>query len=181
MFLGWNLRQRPVWAKPFLGQHRFRPTCRRRVFKVGRGSGRFGWGPVRVRGGEQGGRNRKSGGPEGWWPRRVGAPKGGGPEASRVSHDSPRTPNVHISGPGRFKHHQNSTKKHPREGRKKETCGGRWKNSEILGSPPFVPPTRPKSGLGQKWSGQKWPKERAKGGPPPLSLPSTPPTPELKN
>ena len=27
--------------------------------------------------------------------------------AARVSHHSPRTPNVHISGPRRFKHHQN--------------------------------------------------------------------------
>ena len=26
-----------------------------------------------------------------------------------LAHDSPRTPNVHISGPRRFKHHQNST------------------------------------------------------------------------
>ena len=35
--------------------------------------------------------------------------------AAGASHDSPRTPNVHISGPRRFKHHQNSTKKTKRE------------------------------------------------------------------
>ena len=50
--------------------------------------------------------------------------------AAGASHDSPRTPNVNISGPRRFKHHQNSTR---REG-KKENCGGRGKN-EILGGP----------------------------------------------
>ena len=32
-----------------------------------------------------------------------------------LAHDSPRTPNVHISGPLRFKHHQNSTRRPPRE------------------------------------------------------------------
>ena len=37
-----------------------------------------------------------------------------------LAHDSPRTPNVHISGPRRFKHHQNSTKgPQERERRKK--------------------------------------------------------------
>ena len=47
--------------------------------------------------------------------------------AAGASHDSPRTPNVHISGPRRFKHHQNFTKRPPREGRKKEKCGRRGK------------------------------------------------------
>ena len=32
------------------------------------------------------------------------------PAASGPSHDSPRTPNVHIGGSRRFKHHQNSTR-----------------------------------------------------------------------
>ena len=32
-------------------------------------------------------------------------------------YDSPRTPNVHISGSPRFIHHQNSTRRHPKEGR----------------------------------------------------------------
>ena len=49
--------------------------------------------------------------------------------AAGVSHDSPRTPNVHISGPRRFKHHQNSTKRPPRERKKKEKCGGGGKKS----------------------------------------------------
>ena len=59
-----------------------------------------------------------------------------------ASHDSPRTPNVHISGTWRFKHHQNSTKRPPRERTKKEKCGGKGgKKSDILGPPPFGPPT----------------------------------------
>ena len=36
-----------------------------------------------------------------------------------VSLDSPRTPNVHILGPHRFRHHQNSTRR-PQEREKKE-------------------------------------------------------------
>ena len=58
--------------------------------------------------------------------------------AASAPNDNPRTPNVHISGPRRFKHHQKSTKGPPREGEKKENCGGRsGKKREILGSPPF--------------------------------------------
>ena len=57
--------------------------------------------------------------------------------AAGASHDSPRTPNVHISGPPRFKHHQNSTRP-TREGEKNENCGGRVKKKrEILGPTPF--------------------------------------------
>ena len=52
-----------------------------------------------------------------WRPHQTGPP--------RLAHDSPRTPNVHFSGPRRFKHHQNSTEGPPREGKKKENCGGR--------------------------------------------------------
>ena len=36
-----------------------------------------------------------------------------------ASHDSPESPNVHMSG----KHHQNSTKGPPRQGEKNEKCG----------------------------------------------------------
>ena len=50
-----------------------------------------------------------------------------------ASDDSPRNPNVHISGPRRFKHHQNSTKRPPRERRKKEHCGGRGKKVRNFG------------------------------------------------
>ena len=39
------------------------------------------------------------------------------------SHDSPRTPDVHISGPRRFKHHQNSTKGPQREKERKIVVG----------------------------------------------------------
>ena len=61
---------------------------------------------------------------------------------SGASHDSPRNPNVHILGPRRFKHHQNSTRRPPREGQK-ENCGGRGKQKrEILGLPPFGPHLR---------------------------------------
>ena len=54
-----------------------------------------------------------------------------------LAHDSPRTPNVHISGPRRFKHHQNSTKKTKREEKRIKNCGGRGKKKrEILGPHP---------------------------------------------
>ena len=42
--------------------------------------------------------------------------------AQGLAHDSPRTPNVHISRPRRLKHHQKRT---PRERKKKDNCGGR--------------------------------------------------------
>ena len=55
-----------------------------------------------------------------------------------LAHDSPRTPNAHISGPRRFKHHQNSTKEpQERERRKKIVAGRGKKKREIL--PPFDP------------------------------------------
>ena len=43
-----------------------------------------------------------------------------------VSHDSPRTPNVH-TGPQHFKHHQNSTRRPPEREEKNEFCGGTGK------------------------------------------------------
>ena len=47
-----------------------------------------------------------------------------------LAHDSPRTPNVHISGPLRFKHHQNSTKRPPkREKEERKLWRRRRKNS----------------------------------------------------
>ena len=55
-------------------------------------------------------------------------------------HTKPRTPNVHISGPRRFKHQQNSAKGPPRERRKKENCGGRGKKAQHFGPPPFGAP-----------------------------------------
>ena len=58
-----------------------------------------------------------------------------------LAHDSPRTPHVHISGPRRFKHHQNSTKgPQERERRKKIVAGRGKKTREILGPPPFWAP-----------------------------------------
>ena len=76
----------------------------------------------------------------------------------RASHDSPRTPNVHISGPRRFKHHQNSMRRHPREGRKNENCGGRVKKKSAKCCPPTLRgptlrgphPAGPHPVLGQK-------------------------------
>ena len=48
----------------------------------------------------------------------------------------PRTPNVHISGPRRFKNPtKNSTKGPPRERRKKENCGGGGKKSAKFWAP----------------------------------------------
>ena len=56
--------------------------------------------------------------------------------AARVSHDSPKTPNVHISGPGASINHPNSTKR-PQE--KKENCGGRGqKKFWAFGAPHFT-------------------------------------------
>ena len=65
----------------------------------------------------------------------AGQPSAGQPSAGpRASHDNLRTPNVHISGPRRFKHHQ-------REGEKNDNCGRRGKKKrEILGPPPFGAP-----------------------------------------
>ena len=59
-----------------------------------------------------------------------------------LAHDSPRTPNVHISGPRRFKHHQNSTRKPPEREEKNEFCGGTGKNkARNFGPPTLRPPT----------------------------------------
>ena len=55
----------------------------------------------------------------------------------------PESPNVHNSRARRFKHHQNSTKRPPRERRKKEKlwAGEGKKKREILGLPPFGAPS----------------------------------------
>ena len=46
--------------------------------------------------------------------------------------------NVHISGPRRFKHHQNSTRRPPKREEKNEFCVGRGKKKRgISGAPPF--------------------------------------------
>ena len=66
-----------------------------------------------------------------------------------ASHDSPRTPNVHISGSRRFKHHQNSTKGPPREGRKKK--------SENLGGPAEECPKIQHPKIGRR---RNWPKSK---------------------
>ena len=56
-----------------------------------------------------------------WWGRRGFTPQ-------------PKSPNVHMSGPRPSKHHQNSTRRHPSEGRKARNGGGKGKKkSEILG------------------------------------------------
>ena len=48
----------------------------------------------------------------------------------------PESPNVHARG-SRLKHHQNSTRRPPREGEKNENCGGRGKKARTSGPPPF--------------------------------------------
>ena len=56
-------------------------------------------------------------------------------------HDNPRTPNVNISRPRRFKHHQNSTRRpQEREERKKNMWQDSEKKREFLGTPPFGAP-----------------------------------------
>ena len=47
----------------------------------------------------------------------------------------PRTPNVHIRGKRRFKHHQNSRRGQPRETKRATVGAGEGKKSEILGGP----------------------------------------------
>ena len=90
--------------------------------------------------------------------------------AARASHDSPRTPNVHISGPRRFKHHQNSTKGPPGERRKKErkkdNCGGRGKKSAKFRTstlrglhPTGPPPFRGRAQFGPPPASLQWPRD----------------------
>ena len=52
-----------------------------------------------------------------------------------LAHDSPRTPNVHISGPLRFKHHQNSTRRPPERHRNSETVAGKGRKSAKFWAP----------------------------------------------
>ena len=61
--------------------------------------------------------------------------------AAGVSHDNPRTPNVQISGSRRFKHHQNSTRRHPKR-QKEQNGGGREKSAKFWASLPFGAPPR---------------------------------------
>ena len=62
--------------------------------------------------------------------------------AAGASHDNPRTPNVHIEGSRRFKHHQNSSRTLPREGQKERKWEWeRVKKREMLGSPTLRGPT----------------------------------------
>ena len=67
-----------------------------------------------------------------WRPHQTGPPG--------LAHDSPRTPNVHISGPRRFKHNQNSTKGPQERERRKKIVAEEGKKREILGPPPFWAP-----------------------------------------
>ena len=84
--------------------------------------------------------------------------------AAGVSHDSPRTPNVHICGSWRFKHHQNSTRRLPERGKNERKLWQEMeKSAKFLGPtlwarpfgspPPSVPPTV-KTKSGQTWC---WP------------------------
>ena len=62
-----------------------------------------------------------------------------------LAHDSPRTPNVHISGHLRFKTPPKFYEKTPRETQKERNGGGKGKKKrEILGLHPFgAPPSGP--------------------------------------
>ena len=79
-------------------------------------------------------------------------------KAAGVSHDSPRTPNVHISGSRCFKHHQNSTRRHPERDRKNENGSGRGKKARNFGPLTLRGPTLwgHDSHQIQKWIGQNW-------------------------
>ena len=64
-----------------------------------------------------------------------------GPEMSAgASHDNPRTPNVHMRGSRRFKHHQNSTRK-PSERQKERKWEREGKKSAKFCSPTLRGPT----------------------------------------
>ena len=85
--------------------------------------------------------------------------------------------------PRRFKHHQNSTRKPPEREGKNEISGGRvQKKREILGPPPFGPPTLRAPlflGLGPHPSGPPLlraptPPGPHPSGPPPLRAPTPP-------
>ena len=52
-----------------------------------------------------------------------------------LAHDSPRTPNVHISGPRRFKHHQNSTQGPQERERRKKIVAEEGKKSAKFWAP----------------------------------------------
>ena len=57
-------------------------------------------------------------------------------KAAGVSHNSPRAQTCTFERPGLQKHHQNSTRRSPRERRKNEiSCGRDKEESEILGGP----------------------------------------------
>ena len=77
--------------------------------------------------------------------------------ASGASHDSPRTPNVHISGSRRFKNTTKIPRRDPQErGEKARHFGLPTFRGSTLRGPTFcISRKRPKSGLGQKWSGPK--------------------------
>ena len=57
--------------------------------------------------------------------------------AQGLAHDSPRTPNVHISRPRRLKHHQKRTPKREKEER---NVAGEGKKRAKFGAPPFGAP-----------------------------------------
>ena len=62
----------------------------------------------------------------------------GGVWSLGLSHDSPRTPNVHIWGSQRFKHHQNSTRIPPQSGERKKNA--KFWTPRTCRPPPFGPP-----------------------------------------
>ena len=74
----------------------------------------------------------KGWGPEGWGPEGRG-PNGFG--GRRLHTTTPENSERAHFRAWRFKHHQNSTKRHPRERRKKENCGGRGKKARNFGLP----------------------------------------------
>ena len=93
------------------------------------------------------------------------------PDLPGASHDSPRAQTCTFQGPGLQINHQNSTKRPPRERRKKENCGGNEKKARNCGLPTLRGPTlrgshpsgphrlKPPTKtlyFGQKWIGPNW-------------------------
>ena len=60
---------------------------------------------------------------------------------ARVSQHNQRTPNVHISAPRRFKHHQNSTRRPPEWEEEKEFCDERGTKKREISGPTLRAPT----------------------------------------
>ena len=85
--------------------------------------------------------------------------------AAGVSHDSPRTPNVHISGPLHFKNTKIQREDTQRDTKRTNFAAGEGKKSEILGGPAKGGPGKGGPGKGGPGKGGPGKGGPGKGGP----------------